>query len=139
VSEKRPWLAALLAFVHPGLGHVYLREWTRALLWFALVLTSASLLIPETAAPQAFSLESLRTMSEAMPTETVVVIVGITLLSMVDAYWIATRQNRSQQLEEDGATCPNCGKEIDADIDFCHWCTTELQNASEDSEEPSRV
>jgi len=22
--------------------------------------------------------------------------------------------------------CPNCGKETDAELDFCHWCTEPL-------------
>lgn len=22
--------------------------------------------------------------------------------------------------------CPNCGREVDAELDFCHWCTEEL-------------
>lgn len=33
-SGKRLWLASALAVIYPGLGHVYLREWLRALLWF---------------------------------------------------------------------------------------------------------
>ena len=28
---KRPWLAVVLAVLHPGLGHLYLREWLRAI------------------------------------------------------------------------------------------------------------
>jgi len=138
-SEKRPWLAALLAFVHPGLGHVYLREWARALLWFGLVLTSASLLVPASAAPAELSLEAFRTASQAVDPATVFVLAGITALSMIDAYWIANRSSQGEGAEGDSATCPNCGKEIDSDIDFCHWCTTEFDAGSEESEEPSRA
>lgn len=32
--------------------------------------------------------------------------------------------------------CPNCGKETDATIDFCHWCTNEFPWAGED--QPNR-
>jgi predicted RNA-binding Zn-ribbon protein involved in translation (DUF1610 family) len=130
-ARKRPWLAALLAFVHPGLGHVYLREWARALLWFALVLTSASLLIPEAIVPETFSLEALRTMSREMPVEAVLVLAGITVLSMVDAYWVASRNNQASRETETGVRCPNCGREVDETIDFCHWCTTRLDAAEE--------
>jgi hypothetical protein len=35
----RPWLAALLAWACPGLGHVYLRRWVRGLAFTVLVLT----------------------------------------------------------------------------------------------------
>ncbi|OYR79611.1 hypothetical protein DJ71_16250, partial [Halorubrum sp. E3] len=29
-------------------------------------------------------------------------------------------------------TCPSCGKEVDADLDFCHWCTEPLPWAESD-------
>ena len=35
-TEKRPLVAALLSFLQPGLGHLYLREWLRAVLWAGL-------------------------------------------------------------------------------------------------------
>ena len=35
-TEKRPLVAALLSFLQPGLGHLYLREWLRAILWAGL-------------------------------------------------------------------------------------------------------
>jgi hypothetical protein len=24
------------------------------------------------------------------------------------------------------ATCPSCGKDVDPDLDFCHWCTERI-------------
>jgi len=47
VSRKRPWLAAALAFVYPGLGHAYLRSWLRAFIWFLLGVMTAALVTPE--------------------------------------------------------------------------------------------
>jgi hypothetical protein len=35
-TERRPVVAALLSFLQPGLGHLYLREWLRAVLWAGL-------------------------------------------------------------------------------------------------------
>ncbi len=29
------------------------------------------------------------------------------------------------------ATCPHCGRETDAELDFCHWCTEPLTDSSE--------
>ncbi len=46
-KKKRPWLAALFAFVYPGLGHIYLRQWLRAILWFGFVILTAFLFIPQ--------------------------------------------------------------------------------------------
>ncbi|MFD1586913.1 DUF6677 family protein [Halorientalis brevis] len=139
-ARKRPWLAALLAFIHPGLGHVYLREWLRALLWFGLVLTTASFMVPEGIVPETVTVDSLMQMSRALPVESVLALASITIMSMVDAYWMATQRNQQRERTEAGARCPNCGRDVDDDLDFCHWCTTELDAAdSEGSDEPSRV
>ena len=35
----RPWLAALLAWAWPGLGHLYLRRWGRGIVYSLLILT----------------------------------------------------------------------------------------------------
>ncbi|WP_250137713.1 zinc ribbon domain-containing protein [Halorientalis salina] len=138
--RKRPWLAALLAFVHPGLGHVYLREWLRALLWFGLVLTTASFLVPEGIVPETISVESIRQMSEALPLEAVLGLATITIMSMVDAYWIANRRNEQRQETVEGVRCPNCGRDVDEDLDFCHWCTTQLDaDETDGADEPSRA
>jgi hypothetical protein len=138
-AKKRPWLAALLAFVHPGLGHVYLREWARALLWFGLVLTTASLLIPESVVPATFSLESMTRMSRELPPETLLALVVITAMSMIDAYWMATRNNQEQAQKATGTSCPNCGRDVDPDLDFCHWCTARLDAPSEDGDGPTEA
>ena len=125
-TDKRPWLAALLAFLYPGLGHVYLREWLRALVWFFLVVTSSTLLIPDGAVPQGLSVEALVTAAEQIPPEAALALVSITFFSMVDAYWVAKRRNAQSAVME-GTTCPHCGKDVDPDLDFCHWCTERLE------------
>jgi len=127
-ARKRPWLAALLAFVYPGLGHVYLREWLRAVLWFGLVVSTTTLLIGEgTTAPlqSGMSLDALRAVSRNMAVEAALALLGLTALSMADAYWMASRENEAAAVAE-GQQCPSCGKELDEEIDFCHWCTAEL-------------
>jgi hypothetical protein len=132
-GRKRPWLAAVLAFVYPGLGHVYLREWLRAVLWFGLVVSTSTLLVDQAAtAPlqDGFSLDALLAVSANIPIEASVALLAITLLSMADAFWMATRENETTEVVE-GTNCPNCGKELDEDIDFCHWCTTELDRPAE--------
>jgi hypothetical protein len=123
---KRPWLAVLLAFLYPGLGHVYLREWFRAVLWFGLVVSTTTLLIDDkVTAPldEQVSVDALLTVSQNVPLEASIALFGVTLLSMADAFWMATRQTAETAPEN---RCPHCGKELDEEIDFCHWCTTEL-------------
>jgi hypothetical protein len=121
-TDKRPWLAALLAFLYPGLGHVYLREWLRALVWFFLVVTSSTLLVPDGAVPEGLSVEAFATAAAGIPPEAALALVSITFFSMVDAYWVAKRRNERAAVVE-GTTCPHCGKDVDPDLDFCHWCT----------------
>lgn len=125
--EKRPWLAALLALPMPGLGHVYLREWLRAALWFGLVLSVAWWLVPPSVYAQTeLTVDSLMAASRQVPTAANVAILFVTSLSMLDAYLMASRGNQERAVEA-GNSCPNCGRELDEDLEFCHWCTTELE------------
>ena len=135
-GRKRPWLAALLAFVYPGLGHVYLREWLRAVLWFGLVFSTTALLLGGSVmAPldDGITVEGLVTVSQNVPLEASLALFAITALSMADAFCMATRGNTEAEVVE-GMQCPNCGKELEGDLDFCHWCTTRLDGPVEPEE-----
>jgi len=114
----------------PGLGHVYLREWFRALVWFALMFAATELLVPVPPVPAEVTIGSLFEASlaaaETVPLRSQIALFAITSLSMADAYWIATRGNR-QAATDEGVTCPHCGREVDEDLTFCHWCTTRLE------------
>ena len=135
-GRKRPWLAALLAFIYPGLGHLYLREWLRAILWFGLVFSTTTLLISDSVvAPlsDGFSLEAVLSVTQNVPTEVSLVLFVITAVSMADAFYMATRENDQAAVVE-GANCPHCGKELADNLDFCHWCTTKLDQPAEPEE-----
>jgi hypothetical protein len=135
-GRKRPWLAAVLAFIYPGLGHVYLREWLRAVLWFGLVVSTSTLLIGDSVmAPLdgGISVDALLAVSQNIPLQATAALFAITALSMVDAFWMATRENVETEVVE-GMKCPHCGKELEADLDFCHWCTTKLDRPAEPEE-----
>ncbi|MDS0257892.1 zinc ribbon domain-containing protein [Haloarcula sp. S1CR25-12] len=132
-GRKRPWLAAVLAFIYPGLGHVYLREWLRAVLWFGLVVSTSTLLVQDSVmAPLdgGISVDALLAVSQNIPLQASVALFAITALSMVDAYWMATRENVETEVVE-GMKCPHCGKELEEDLDFCHWCTTKLDRPAD--------
>ncbi|MEA5387690.1 zinc ribbon domain-containing protein [Haloarculaceae archaeon H-GB11] len=113
--------------MYPGLGHVYLREWLRALLWFGLVITSSTLVIPDTVVPEQPSLDAIVTASQQLPTGAIALLFALTVLSMVDAYWVASR-NAHRHDVQNAANCPFCGKELDDDLEFCHWCTSRLDD-----------
>ena len=129
-KNARPWLAVLLAFLYPGLGHVYLREWLRALVWFFLNVTSFALLIPESAVPETVGVDSLLRAAENFPPEAALALASITIFSMIDAYWMAKRDTEAQEATGE-ATCPNCGRDVDPDLEFCHWCTERLSPDSD--------
>lgn len=122
--ERRPWLAVTLAFLYPGLGHVYLREWRRALLWFTLALGTFILLAPSEALDtgSATGMDALRRLAGQLPILAVVSMAAVTAFSMADAYYIATADEVPT-----GVSCPACGREIDDDLDFCHWCTESFE------------
>ena len=132
-SQKRPWLAAVLATLVTGFGHLYLRRWRRALGWLVVVFVTGALFVP----PEAM---------EALVNEGVIdpVALAPTLLvsavSVADAYLVARALNvRNRAVaaamddgESTAAThCPNCGKELDPELDFCQWCTTSIDDAEQ--------
>lgn len=127
LSGRRPWLAAFLAVLQPGLGHVYLREWGRSMVWFGIWAATVVLIAP---APGAGLTEGvveyvLATLAalEEVPFGSRLALLSVSAFSMIDAYWLAVRQNPETA---DGSHCPHCGKEVDESIEFCHWCTEPL-------------
>jgi hypothetical protein len=132
IGQKRPWLAAALSLVYPGLGHVYLREWLRGLLWFGLVLATVSVLLPASALPPAdggFSFDAVMQATQALPEGATLALFGVIGLSVLDAYRLAAVGNRRAEVST-GRRCPSCSRELEADLDldFCHWCTARLDD-----------
>lgn len=125
-SRKRPWLAALLAALVTGLGHIYLRRWKRAFGWLT-ALCAASVLFVDPATLEAFANWQVTDPVAVAP----ILLVGC--LSIADAYVLAHAENtiRRTTPAPDGqfTHCPQCGNELDADLDFCHWCTTDLRES----------
>ncbi len=132
MARKRPWLAALLAFVYPGMGHAYLRQWLRALLWFGFAVATAIAFIP----PDTFQaveagggFAAYSDAVEGLGTDVVLPILIVQACNIVDAYWSALRGNRASARTssgDDGTRCPHCRRSIDDDLDFCHWCTNPI-------------
>lgn len=127
-SHKRPWLAAFFAILVPGLGHVYLRSWLRAMLWFWMVVLSFVLFVPEALVESVESLGDAVALSADLPMEAQLALLVVITFSAADAYWQA---NQEKQREE-GHRCPHCGRELDElDLEFCHWCTKPLPKSEQ--------
>ena len=128
-SRKRPWLAAFLSLFVPGVGHLYLREWVRAALWFGLLLTASVLLFPVESAPETMSFGAMREFYAQLPLYVPLAILFVRILSMLDAYALASRHNEgvSRAAGDAASRCPACGHTLeDPDIDFCPWCAEPL-------------
>ena len=105
-TRRRPWLAALLALVISGLGHAYLRRWARALGWYVAVTAAVLLFLPESAISGAFTGDP-PTVREVAPAAAVV---GA---SVIDAYVVALRNNRTHERERETARATDRTESLD--------------------------
>jgi hypothetical protein len=134
VVNRRGLLAAVLGFLYPGLGHVYLRRWVRALGWFLLALATAALVIPPSAyeAFQSGGISGLMSASESFGLQVTLSLLTVRMLNVADAYIVAVREAAVEAAEDvppgEATTCPECGGELDEDLDFCPWCTTRFED-----------
>lgn len=129
--RNNPVIAALLGTAVTGLGHLYLRRWVRGLGWVGAMLVVSVLFVPQSAV----SATVAGTLDDPLA---VLPIILLSAVSALDAYLIAkvtrmqTKQGRTIQAggtADDGESpaCPACGKPVDPDLGFCHWCTTEFE------------
>lgn len=119
-AAKRPWLAAVLGLMITGLGHLYLREWTRALLWLAMATLAAVFFVPDGAIADTAIVD-------------LIPIMVVVVMSVIDAYLLGRQHNRRLAVAQ-RQRCPHCGKEMDLDVSFCWYCAAELPRAHEPSE-----
>lgn len=134
-TGKRPWLAAALAFAQPGLGHAYLRSWIRAVLWFGLWAATVALVVELPTVPVTDPVAFVTALFAGMddlPLRATLALASVTAFSMLDAYWLAARNIASQERGSE-PECPECGREVDPSLEFCHWCTAELTERPADS------
>jgi hypothetical protein len=131
VSRRRAAVAAFLALFAPGLGHIYLRAWIRAIAWFVLATVAVSFVLPESAFAGVGS-GGIGGMTEAitsLPSRVFLVSLTVRAASGLDAGLMVLRTPTANVTEpEESGGCPQCGKEIDDEIDFCPWCTTQLES-----------
>lgn len=126
----RPWLAGLLALAYPGLGHVYLQAWIRAIAWFGLAIATAALVMPESAvaAFESGGIDGLLEETRALPTDAFLALFAVRVLNVVDAVMLARRLRDTQATG--GNRCPHCGHELEEEnLGFCPWCTTRFETS----------
>ena len=158
-SGKRPWLAALLGTLATGLGHIYLRRWKRGLGWFVVAVVASGLLVPPEAARALLSGSGgdVTTLAPLLAIGVASVADAYVLARMrqndaadregVGAAATSASGSEPESESEAGVVeggvaagrvsgspddeCPECGKELDPDLDFCPWCTVQLDGANE--------
>jgi len=131
-TRRRAMITALVAVLGAslgvaGAGHLYLRRWRRAAAWFSFVVGAAIVLLwvfvdaSTVAVADPAALTSLDPGS--LPMTVTAPIFGLLMVSTFDAYRLAVQGPTAA----DGPQCPNCGGDLDPEIDFCPWCTIELE------------
>lgn len=142
MSDGKPLFAAVLSAVVPGLGHAYLGAWGRSLVWFATVLMAATLIGAEAGVDPAAAdsvgglVETLSSTVSPLGAASVVLLLSA---NVIDAFRLGQQIDHRRapdsaaaglDSDSDATTsaveCPDCGRNVDADLDFCHWCTTEF-------------
>ncbi len=112
-TGPRPWLAGLLALVYPGLGHVYIRAWGRALLWFVLTVGTTIFVVPEgiltEVDPLANPMGASEAISTATPTMGMISILMVVGFSVVDAYLTARRNSQQNNTVSKGDSARTIG------------------------------
>ena len=128
----RPWIAAMLSLVYPGLGHLYLRAWLRALGWLAMALLAAGLVMPQSVieAYETGGFQAVLRATRTLPVEALVPLFVVRALVVADAFFVGRRQVKeaARRDAQSVGVCPECGKELDEDLSFCPWCTTRLED-----------
>ncbi|WP_265110369.1 zinc ribbon domain-containing protein [Halosolutus halophilus] len=139
------WLRALaaagLSVVMPGAGHALIRDWIRALIFSGLFLSAFVVLLPaEQIAAADTVTDGMDVVTEETTTLRRFVLMFIVLFATIDATFRAMGFPPNAADTGDGPTCPECGKELDEDLTFCHWCTTRLESPAVDEreDEPTR-
>ena len=138
MNWMRALAAAGLSLLVPGAGHALVRAWGRALIFFSLFIASIALLFPVEALWDAAGDGAVTDVPGIVEAETSIIaqftVWFLVLFAAIDAGFHALGLSQGPGGGDDGPSCPQCGKPLDDDLSFCHWCTTRLDVAED--EEP---
>ncbi|MGQ3327751.1 DUF7575 domain-containing protein [Halorubrum sp. FL23] len=151
ISRRRPWLAAALALLVSGLGHAYLRRWARAFGWYAVVTATLVFLVPDGAIDQlvAGDRPPIGALAPALVAVGASVVDAYVLAvrnnrarerqaASTDAAPDASESSRDEATQDGDepdssgpgdstVSCPHCGRDTDAKLEFCQWCADPLE------------
>jgi hypothetical protein len=123
-TGRRPLVAVLFGALGAtvgiaGAGHAYLRQWRRAIGWFLAGIGAFFVLV------SLFVGDPANVAVSTLPLTVSVPFALFLMLSTVDAYRLARDEERVVE-GDTGPSCPNCGRPVDDDLDFCQWCSEPL-------------
>lgn len=133
------WIRALaaagLSVLLPGAGHALLRDWARAALFGAMFVATLALLFPVDAVWSAAADGAVGDVPGIVDAETSTLaqftFSFLVLFAAVDAGLRGLGLTDGPSGTGDEPACPHCGKPLDDDLTFCHWCTTRLDPEEE--------
>lgn len=136
-SQRRATVAALVGLAGAlvliaGAGHVYLRRWRRAAVWFAGGVAGLVALTFAFVDPTVSSLT-------ALPVTVTGPYFLFLTLSVADAYAVARGMAargvpgpmEADEAAEGGVSCESCGRTTDPRLRFCWYCATTLPESAE--------
>ncbi len=128
----RALAAALLSLLFPGIGHAVIRDWVRALFFAGLFIMALALTFSTDQLSALTSLEGATTvLTEDLTRIDQFFLSFLVLFAATDAL-LRGLGTVGQPSSHDGPSCPHCGRELDADLEFCHWCTAKLATPEDD-------
>ncbi|GAB3675877.1 DUF7575 domain-containing protein [Halopiger thermotolerans] len=139
----RALLAGALSILFPGAGHALLRDWLRAVVFAGLYLSAIAIFLPTEQLAAAETMADAVTIVGNMDSTGQFAVSFIGLFAAIDAAFrslgFPPTGSGTGSGSSDGSTCPECGKELDEDLEFCHWCTTRLEPADREDADPSEA
>ncbi|ELY44363.1 zinc ribbon domain-containing protein [Natronorubrum sulfidifaciens] len=138
------WLRAIaaagLSVLMPGAGHALIRDWLRALVFAGLYFSAIWFFFPTEMIAAAGSMsEAMDILSAETDTIDQFVLSFLVLFAAIDATFRAAGFPPTSNNDGDGPSCPQCGKELDDDLEFCHWCTTRLEPLEPDDDDGTQT
>ncbi|MFC4360032.1 zinc ribbon domain-containing protein [Halobium salinum] len=132
-TSRRAFVAAMIGAIGAvvgvaGLGHLFLREWRRAVAWFALSAGASLVLLTMAFDPARLMEPGFLLDVQQWPRWVVVTLFVLLSLSIFDAYVLGRRSHAGTE----GPTCPACARPVDPEMGFCHWCTLEFEDPRPD-------
>jgi hypothetical protein len=129
-EKRQRTTAVVLSLLYPGLGHLYLQAWVRALVWLGVVLSAVVLVLPTDllVAVATGTTTSLAHVDAQVPIVTLVTLAVVTrVLGALDAWWIHRQQSNSGTHTH----CHECHRTVEAAVEFCHWCLEPVEAGGE--------